>query len=289
MAPFSFVVFGDIQNHNSVAKHMIELAASQRPDLCVVVGDLVNDGTDLALWEECTSLLEPLGTVCEVVAIPGNHDYEAPGVAATFCRFLRAPGEPTYLSLGRGGCRFLLLDTVLHSGEPWEGGSMPSDSTQLGWLRSELQAAREHAEPCFVFGHHPVFMPAQIYRCTSPTIRVDEAGDTIAVGNLLPVLLEGRAHTFFAGHLHLYERSRYRGMNFVTSGASGFEFPNLGEGGNTFSISRHDRHHLCRAELSGDTVRFRAIDESSEVIDEWEEPCQPARDGDSCRAIEAGL
>ena len=269
MDSFSFVVFGDIQNHNDVTRRILELAASLRPDLCVVLGDLVNDGTDLALWEECVALLEPLAAVCEVVAVPGNHDYEGAGIARHFQRLFRTTGSRTYLSLRRGGCRFLLLDTVLCSEEPWEQGALPANSPQLAWLSSELHHARVHDEPSFVFAHHPIFMPARIYGSTSPTIRVDEGGHGVSSGNLLPVLLQGSAHTFFAGHLHFYERSRYRAMNFVTSGATGYEFPNLGDGGNGCSVLRAETNHLCRIELCGDVVRCQAIDERSEAIDEW--------------------
>ena len=271
MSSFSFIVFGDMQNQNNVTRDIIALAASMHPDLCIVLGDLVNDGTDLALWEKCISLLEPLVTVSEVVALPGNHDYERPGVARKFCEFFRTSGEPTYRSLTRGGCRFLLLDTILYSGEPWEQGALPLDSSQLRWLTRELRDARVRDEPSFVFAHHPIFMPVQVYHTTSPTIRADASGDGISPGNLLPVLLQGCAHTFFAGHLHLYERSRHRGMNFVTSGATGYEFPGLGDGGNRLSILRRETNHLCRIELRGDVVRCQAVDERSAVIDEWEE------------------
>ena len=118
-------------------------------------------------------------------------------------------------------------------------------------------------------------MPARIYGSTSPTIRVDEVADGVSTGNLLPVLLQGRAHTFFGGHLHFYERSRYGGTNFVTSGATGYEFPDLGEGGNRFSVLRLETNHLCRIDVLGDVVRCQAIDERLKVIDEWEEPRHP--------------
>ena len=63
-------------------------------------------------------------------------------------------------------------------------------------------------------------------------------------------------------------------MNFVTSGATGYEFPNVGEGGNRFGVLRREANHLCRIEVLGNTVRFQAIDERSVVMDEWEEPSQ---------------
>ena len=272
MDSFSFVVLGDIQNHNDVTTRMVDLAASLRPDLCVITGDLVNDGTDVALWEKCIEILEPLAAVCEVAAVPGNHDYEGVGLASNFRRFFRQPGELTYVSLRCGGCKFLLLDTILDSEDAWETGCLPPSSPQLQWLRRELYDARVRDESCFVFAHHPIFMPTRVYYTTSPTIRADESADGLSPGNLLPILTQGGAHAFFAGHLHFYERSRHDGMSFVTTGATGYEFPNLGEGGNAHSVVRLETNHLCHVEVLKDAVRCQAIDEWSEIIDEWEAP-----------------
>ncbi len=70
-------------------------------------------------------------------------------------------------------------------------------------------------------------MSTEIYRCTSPTIRVDDCGDELEPGNLLPVLLCGGAQMYFAGHIHLYEKSKYQAMHFITSGATSYDLPDF--------------------------------------------------------------
>ena len=272
MDSFSVVVFGDMQNQNDITRRIIRLAAGMRPDLCIVLGDLVGAGTETALWEEGARLLEPLRAVGEVAAVPGNHDYEGPGATGNFRRWFRGPGELTYTSLRRGGCRFILLDTMLGDEDTLECGLFSPDSSQAAWLADELEGARALAEPSFVFAHHPIFMSTEVYFSTSPTIRVDETGRELTVGHLLPILLQGGAQIYFAGHIHLYEKSRYQGMCFITSGATSFEFPNLREGGNQFGEVRLEKNHLVHLDLGGDVVRVRAIDEWEEVIDAWEEP-----------------
>ena len=47
--------------------------------------------------------------------------------------------------------------------------------------------------------------------------------------------------------------------------------PNLREGGCRFSELRLEQNPLCRLDLGGGTLRFRAVDEWGDVIDEWEE------------------
>ena len=272
MDSFSVVIFGDMQRHNEIARRIIRLAVDMRPDLCIILGDLVGAGRDLDQWETCSNLLRPLQRSCEVVALPGNHDYESAGVARNFCARFRRPDAPTYMSLRRGGCRFILLDTMRYDQDTLECGCFPPDSPQAVWLKDELQQAKQETEPAFVCGHHPVFMSTEIYFSTSPTIRVDERGNELAPGNLLPLLLRGGAQMYFAGHLHLYEKSKYQDMRFITSGATSYPFPNLQEGGNRFGELRLEKNHLCRLHLGGGIVKFQAVDEWAEVVDAWEEP-----------------
>ena len=270
----SFAVFGDIQMHNEITRRVIEQVLTARPDLCIVLGDLVNNGSNLEFWEQCRNTLRPLAEACEVVVIPGNHDYDKSGRAEDFCRFFRKPGSETFLSLQRGGCRFILLDTQCGFDDSHHGykGDFSADSPQSVWLRKELKDAKAHDEPALVFAHHPIFMPTQIYESTSPTIRVDDRSGDRSLGNLLPLLLEGNAQIFFAGHLHLYERSLYNGVHFITTGATGSPFLDLGEGGNRFSKLRLERNHFCLMRVGKDELECEAIDEWSETIDKWVEP-----------------
>lgn len=272
MSSFSVVIFGDLQERNDIARRMIALAADMQPDFCIILGDLVSTASDLGQWEECASILQPLEQSCEVAVLPGNHDYESAGVADNFRARFRQPQAPTYMALRRGGCRFILLDTMLYDSDKVECGNFPADSPQAVWLESELQEAKELGEAVFVCGHHPIFMSSELYFCTSTTIRVDESGSELTLGTLLPMLLQGGAQMYFAGHVHLYEKSKYQDMHCITSGATSYDPPNLQEGGNSFSELRIEKYHLCRLDIGDGLVKFQAVDESGAVIDEWQEP-----------------
>ena len=283
MSEFSFAVFGDIQMHNEVTARVVERVCAERPDLCIVLGDLVNDADGEDSWEECRRTLAPLMQTCEVVAIPGNHDYDGTGSAEDFCRLFREPGGETFLSLVRAGCRFILLDTQLDFDPSLRGteGNFAADSPQARWLRAELQQAAACREPSFVFAHHPIFVPAELYDSVSPTIRVDDRSEELSPGNLLPLLIEGDAQIFFAGHLHMYERNLYDGVHFITTGATGFPFPELRGGGNRFSQVRLKRNHFCQVDVRSDGLSCRVIDEYGEPMDGWDEVFR--REGSTAR------
>ena len=269
MPPFSLIVFGDPQNHNDVARRIVRLAADMRPDLCIILGDLVNNAADPDQWRGCVELLEPLARVCEIQTIPGNHDYEAPNVSTRFDRLFRPDAPLPWRALRRTGCRFLLLDTIAQAGDPWEAGAMPEGCAQLRWLETQLNEARDQNEHALVFAHHPIFLHPDVAFSTSPTIRTAKTADGFQPGNLLPVLLRGGAHAFFAGHIHLYERHRYEGLDCITTGATGYAFPNLPESPSPHHILTHEVHHVCHVEISDNAIRCRAIDEHSRTIDEW--------------------
>ena len=86
---------------------------------------------------------------------------------------------------------------------------------------------------------------------------------------------------YFAGHIHLYEKSKDQDMRFIISGATSYDPPRLQEGGNRFGELRLERNHLCRLDLGGGACRFQAVDEWGEVMDEWEEPLRALAHSDS--------
>ena len=277
MSSFSTVIFGDMQEQNAITRRIVGLAADLKPDLTIILGDLVSQGRDPQQWASCMALLEPLRQVSEIVALPGNHDYEGPGTAPNFRTHFRQPGELTYLSHRRGGCRFILLDTMLTDYDTLECGSFPADSPQAVWLRDELRQAKALGEPAIVCGHHPIFLSSELTFCTSTELRVDNDGPEPALGNLLPLLLEGDARAYFAGHVHLYEKSVYQGKPFITTGATSYPPPDIKAGGNPFGELRLARNHLCRLIVEGDIISVEAVDEWGEVMDTCEIVCATAQ------------
>ena len=274
MPSLSVVLFGDMQQQNEITQNIIQVARSLQPDLCIVLGDLVNNATDLAQWERCNKLLAPLLAQCELHAIPGNHDYEQPGIANHFAKHFATPHALPYTAFSRCGNRFILLDTMLYD-QTMERGLFTDDTPQYTWLEAELAKAQEQGEAAFVCGHHPIFMSPELYFSTSPSIRVDTTRAAVEPSPLLHALLAGKARMYFSGHIHLYDHSRFKGLPCITSGATSYDFPEVSDGRNPYSELCVKKHHLCHLELADGKLIFTALDQFATAFDTWQEPLLP--------------
>lgn len=125
-------------------------ALPRTPDVILLTGDLVNDGTDA----EYELLLDALAAVpCPVLPIPGNHDDPA-RLRAAFARFAACPIDlpdpavgPFHYTVDDHEVRFVAFDTTVgghHHGEV--------TSASAAWLDATLAAAPDH--PTIVFQHH---------------------------------------------------------------------------------------------------------------------------------------
>jgi 3',5'-cyclic AMP phosphodiesterase CpdA len=118
-------------------------ALPDRPDVLLVTGDLVNNGTD----EEYALVQELLAEVpAPVHVLPGNHDRRE-GLRARF----GLPGDaaaPVQYAADLGPVRLVALDTTIPGRAAGE-----LDSERLDWLDAEL--ARAPDQPTLVAMHHP--------------------------------------------------------------------------------------------------------------------------------------
>ena len=112
------------------------------PDLVVMTGDQVNDGTEDS-YRAMKDVLSSLRFPCHMAM--GNHDY-----IPVFRRIMLgesfANPAPYYYSLDRTGHRIIVLDTQ-DAGEV--AGRL--DNAQLDWMERELSTGR----PSVVCMHHP--------------------------------------------------------------------------------------------------------------------------------------
>jgi 3',5'-cyclic AMP phosphodiesterase CpdA len=168
----------------------IALVNDRHPDadLCVITGDLVDDGAR----ESYASLLTVLDSLkADYRLLLGNHDRRASFRSV----FPQAPVDPGgYVQSGKelGEAQLIFLDT-LNEGE--DGGLLCEG--RLGWLRDQLAATpnkQPGGGPAFVFMHHPpvdIGLPA-----------LDDIGlkDRQAFWEL--IRSSGRECVVFCGHVH---------------------------------------------------------------------------------------
>ncbi len=202
------------------------MAQPRRPDLVITGGDLAFDLLAVGR-ENADAQLDLLTKSLAQVTVPihhtlGNHDvyglYPQSGVAPSDPLygkqyFLKRLGlERTYRSFDHAGWHFVILDTIGIEGNTYRGWV---DEEQLVWLERDLAAA---AKPTVVVGHIPLFSNyIEWQRGTSAGIP-----DVLSVVNchqVAKVLVQYPVKLVLAGHLHVNEVFRYKGIEFVNVGA----------------------------------------------------------------------
>ena len=187
-----------------------------------------------------------------------------------YYRTYAQPGDLSY-SFSHGGCRVLMLD-ALRGGVLWgtlqaDEGAFPVGSAQYAWLEQGLMSAFQAGETTFVGLHHPIFIDPSMYSSTAPTIRVDETVQPPSFGNLLPLLVKYDVQMAFGGHIHVYEHCVYKDIDFVTTGATGFELYRPEGTVNGYRVRAEARHHYCRVRVSAEDIVLKAVDVEGEVFD----------------------
>jgi 3',5'-cyclic AMP phosphodiesterase CpdA len=118
-------------------------ALPDRPDVLLVTGDLVNNGTDdeYALVQKLVAAVS-----APIHVLPGNHDRRE-GLRARF-GLPGDPAAPIQYSADLGPLRLVALDTTISGRAAGE-----LDSQRLDWLDAELALAPQ--QPTLLAMHHP--------------------------------------------------------------------------------------------------------------------------------------
>lgn len=180
--------------------HLLEM--QPRPDVVLVSGDLVDDGS-LEEYELLAELLAPLKTELPVYLAPGNHD-NRDVMREVLGRhgYDYFPEEgPIQYTVDLGELRLVSLDTVV-PGEP--GGYLCEQ--RLAWLDERL---REDERPTLVMQHHPPFLTG--------LVRMDGMGLSNAGAQAEVVAKHGHVLRILSGHLHRTISSGFAGTIAMTA------------------------------------------------------------------------
>ncbi|HUP21685.1 MAG TPA: metallophosphoesterase [Thermoanaerobaculia bacterium] len=234
------------------------------PELLITGGDLAFDilETDRARADAQYDLFDRgLATVkVPVHHTIGNHDclgvYESSGMSPTDPLYGKAYYqqrfglEKPYHSFDHERWHFVILDTI---GIVERGYRGFVDEEQLAWLADDLAAANR---PTVVIGHIPLFSNYIEWR------RGTEQGipPGVAVVNshqVAEILLRHPVKLALAGHLHIVETFRYKGIEFSNIGAvSGNWWDGLRDG---------FEEGYALLEFRGDEVSWSYVDYGWEV------------------------
>ncbi len=236
----NFVVLGDPQpeepplEQTQVFLTMIDEIKSLRPDVVLIVGDLIRgltyDTEQLRLmWDEYENAVKPLDIPILIAA--GNHDIWDDSSKEEFIQRFGS----LYHSFTFGDIHFIMLNSHIPDEEYRIGYE------QLAWLKKDL-VQNGNAKHIFVGVHAPLWA----------------YGDhSNWMTDVHPMLQQYNVRGVFGGHWHIYQRSdTIDGITYyITGGAGGL----MGD----HSIASGEFHHYMYVTIRDDDVYYSIIEPGS--------------------------
>ncbi len=259
-SPLRFAVFGDMGKGTRGQFEVGALLDKLDPDLVLVAGDVVYPKGADADYD--ANYFQPYAKTlprrCFFPAL-GNHDYGATHDAAKGERayetgYRRVFERPKYYSFDAGPAHFVVLDT---NSAYKIGAAAPigPGSAQLRWLEQDL--SRNTRPWVFALMHVPLY--------STQWSHGDNAFLREALG---PIFERRKVAAVFAGHDHIYQRSkREKGVVYVTVGTGGGGL-NWGGLRKPWLEEEEETYGLLLGELDRETLRLRFYDETGAVRDE---------------------
>ena len=211
-----FAVIGDYGVDSPQEAAVAKMVASWNPDFVITTGD-----NNYPLGEASTidrnigkhygrfignyrGAFGPGSAINRFWPSPGNHDWDT-GSLEPYLDYFTLPGNGRYYDVVVGPVHLFAVDS-----DPREPDGASEESVQARWLEAAITAS----SACFqvVYFHHPA------YSSSMHGSNVDMRWPFETWG----------ADIVFAGHDHVYERSRVGGIRHITVGLSGNELYTFG-------------------------------------------------------------
>ncbi|MFO0624971.1 MAG: metallophosphoesterase [Polyangiales bacterium] len=265
--PFRFVIYGDTRSSETHHRAAVAAARREGPDFVVHTGDLVEDGRELALWQEFFAIEAPLLRETIFVPVIGNHEIVRPGSPGieNYRRYVHVsadgPSPELDYTFRYGNTRFVLANAY----DDWDGEAR-------AWLDRELSRARAEGPDDWLF----VVMHWGP-RSSGPH------GDNpfLAESGVNALLRRHRVDLVIAGHDHLYERGDHDRVRYMVSGGGGaplYRRRSARDG----VIAYASAHHIVRVDVERAKVTFTAVGPDGVPIDRgvlthdgWEDGPRP--------------
>jgi predicted phosphodiesterase len=239
-----FAVIGDSGSGGAeeyqVGKEMEKCREKTGFDFVLMLGDNINGGKSRKDFEQ--KFENPYGPLLHAgvkfYASLGNHDNSNERDYAPFNM-----GGSRYYSLKKGNATFIALD------------SNYMDSSQLDWLRKQLDTANTAWKICYF--HHPLYSDGRFH---GPDV------DLRAV--LAPIFEKYGVDLVLSGHDHVYERIKpQNGIYYFVLGNSGeLRYHNLKPSPEMLAGFDTDRSFML-VEIAADKFYFRTISRTGQVVD----------------------
>ncbi|MEI6511801.1 MAG: metallophosphoesterase [bacterium] len=247
---FRFIAYGDTRDGHKVHQEIINQMIQLHPKFVISTGDLVNDGSEPALWTKFDKITGELRKTTPYYAALGNHDIGGEGFATRKLR-PKNSGTEMYYSFDEGKLHFICLDTQQ---------SIKPDSKQYKWLESDLKSAKSRGKFIIPFFHVAVYS-------------VGGHGSSSSLQTILvPLYKKYGVKLSFQGHDHIYYRTLREGTTWVVTGGGGAPIYPIdmtkaipGDIGAT-------ANHFCQCDVYSDKIVVTVYTPTLKKIDEFTIP-----------------
>jgi predicted phosphodiesterase len=241
---FSFAVIGDTHSGvyefprrkrdiDDAHRRAVDIVASLSPDFYLHLGDLVQDGGDLAAWDEFFAIEQKLMKGLTMFPTLGNHERNH----QYYFDLFYLPGNERWYSFDYGNAHFACLEVDGYA-------DIRVDSVQYQWLESDLAETDQAWK--FVFFHFPAYSSGGDY-----------GSDPEVQAYLVPLFRRHGVDIVFNGHEHNYQRNMVDGVTYVqSSGGGGMTRP---PGAFEWTIYSEDTRHVLIVTIRGNQLRGVAI------------------------------
>jgi predicted phosphodiesterase len=209
-------------------------------DSVLMLGDNIYGGNSAGDYQKKFELPYKglLDSGVQFYACLGNHD----SPTERFYKPFNMNGQQ-YYTFKKSNVQFFVLDTNYLK------------PAQLSWLEKELQNSMMDWKICYF--HHPLYSSGSFHGA-STELRL----------SLEPLFLKYGVQVVFAGHDHVYERTKpQNGITYFTEGAAGeLRKGDLKKTGLTAAGYDQDRSFML-VEISGDELSFQTISRNGKTAD----------------------
>lgn len=244
--PIRIVWFADEQGH-TIFRQQIPHMADRDPDLLLVAGDLMNDGTNIAQWQDYWFGPLELGYLAQTTPVlfcRGNHD----GESALAYAYSVLPGNGAWFAFTYGSTRFVFLDTNIQIAE------------QTAWLENELGSAEAQKAAFRVVCLHK---PPYTDLWDSP----EYIGEGFVRENWVPLFEQYKVDVVVSGHTHAYLRGMSDNVMYLIVGGAGGVLDTYNSYVWGFFTVKQSVHHYGVMEVDGYALTWNAYDVNDVLFD----------------------
>ena len=232
------VIYGDVRSGYLTHIKIANMVAEEKPDMIIFTGDIASNSRNYIHYLQHTRFERTLWNMAEYYPVRGIHE----STYWLYDAFFDLPNDKSYYSFDRMGMHFIVLDC-------WNVYK-PLEEKQMQWLKEDLEKNKN--KPISVAMHVPLFTSGKYEPYNEP--------DLLALFDKYNVLF------VFSAHVHSYERSLYKGTNYiVTAGGGAPLYPVTRD--NPYKVVRENVHHYTVLTRDNDTYTLKAIDINGNIID----------------------